>query len=72
MRALGSLVVAMLGGGVSGCGVGVGGGNGDGEGGINEPLPRMSREDAEAWAERVRSETSARCEVPEPGGSVEF
>ena len=29
-------------------------------------------QDARAWAERVRAETGARCEVLEPGGSIEF
>ena len=29
-------------------------------------------QDAHRWAERVRAETGARCEVLEPGGSIEF
>ncbi len=29
-------------------------------------------QDAAAWADRVRSETGSRCEVLEPGGSLEF
>ena len=32
----------------------------------------LIEQDAEAWAARVRSETGARCETPQPGGSIEF
>jgi L-ascorbate metabolism protein UlaG (beta-lactamase superfamily) len=30
------------------------------------------QQDAAAWARKVRAETGARCEVLDPGGSVEF
>ena len=32
----------------------------------------LIQQDAAAWAEKVRAETGARCEVLKPGGSIEF